>query len=125
MPHRTRLDLRDRLLTPAVDDTHTHLAGSPLDTSLVEDVGRPQSQYSALPDVLPARGRRWAFDGGAVRSLDAGLGFVRSKTRRLGRRISLGDRPSGPCYVRPMVNQGDSPIVRPSDPAREASSRDA
>jgi 5-methylthioadenosine/S-adenosylhomocysteine deaminase len=49
------LDLRDRLLTPGFINTHTHLAGSPLDKSLIEDVGKRQFQYSALPDMLPAR----------------------------------------------------------------------
>jgi 5-methylthioadenosine/S-adenosylhomocysteine deaminase len=49
------LDLRDRLLTPGFINTHTHLSGSPLDKSLLEDFGKRQFQYSALPDMLPAR----------------------------------------------------------------------
>ena len=49
------LDLRDRLLTPGFINTHTHIAGSPLDKSLLEDVGKRQFQYSALADMLPAR----------------------------------------------------------------------
>ncbi len=54
-PVDERLDLRDRLITPGFINTHTHLSGSPLDKSLLEDVGKRQFQFSALPDMLPAR----------------------------------------------------------------------
>jgi 5-methylthioadenosine/S-adenosylhomocysteine deaminase len=50
------LDMRDRLVTPGYINTHSHLAGSPLDKSFLEDVGKRQFQLSGLADMLPARG---------------------------------------------------------------------
>lgn len=50
------VDMKDRLLTPGFINTHSHLAGSPLDKSFLEDVGKRQFQLSGLADMLPARG---------------------------------------------------------------------
>jgi len=49
------VDARDMLVTPGFINTHAHLAESPLDKSLVEDVGKRQFYYSGLADMLPAR----------------------------------------------------------------------
>jgi cytosine/adenosine deaminase-related metal-dependent hydrolase len=50
------VDARDRLVTPGFINTHAHLAGSPLDKSFLEDVGKRQFSLSGLADMLPARG---------------------------------------------------------------------
>jgi cytosine/adenosine deaminase-related metal-dependent hydrolase len=50
------MELPDRLITPGFINTHSHLAGSPLDKSFLEDVGKRQFQLSGLADMLPARG---------------------------------------------------------------------
>jgi cytosine/adenosine deaminase-related metal-dependent hydrolase len=49
------VDARDRVLTPGLISTHAHIAGSPLDRSFIEDVGRPQFWYSGLFEMLPVR----------------------------------------------------------------------
>jgi cytosine/adenosine deaminase-related metal-dependent hydrolase len=49
------IDARDLLVTPGFINTHAHLTESPLDKSLVEDVGKRQFYYSGLADMLPAR----------------------------------------------------------------------
>lgn len=53
----------NRVLTPGLINTHSHLAGSPLDKSYIEDVGKRQWSMSGLVEMLPARGA--AMDGEA------------------------------------------------------------
>jgi cytosine/adenosine deaminase-related metal-dependent hydrolase len=50
------IDARNRLITPGFINTHTHLSESPLDKSMLEDVGSRQFSMSGLAELLPARG---------------------------------------------------------------------
>jgi cytosine/adenosine deaminase-related metal-dependent hydrolase len=50
------IDASERVVTPGLINTHSHLAGSPLDKSYIEDVGKRQWSMSGLPEMLPARG---------------------------------------------------------------------
>ena len=50
------VDAGDRVVTPGLINTHSHLAGSPLDKSYIEDVGKRQWSMSGLVEMLPARG---------------------------------------------------------------------
>lgn len=50
------IDAGDRIVTPGLINTHSHLAGSPLDKSYIEDVGKRQWSMSGLVEMLPARG---------------------------------------------------------------------
>ena len=50
------VDAGDRVVTPGLINTHSHLAGSPLDKSFIEDVGKRQWSMSGLVEMLPARG---------------------------------------------------------------------
>ena len=43
------------VITPGLINTHSHLTGSPLDKSFIEDVGGRQFYMSGLPEMLPAR----------------------------------------------------------------------
>lgn len=49
------IDASDRVITPGFINTHSHLAGSPLDKSYIEDVGKRQWSLSGLAEMLPAR----------------------------------------------------------------------
>jgi 5-methylthioadenosine/S-adenosylhomocysteine deaminase len=49
------VDAADRVVTPGFINTHSHLAGSPLDKSFIEDRGRRQFSMSGLSEMLPAR----------------------------------------------------------------------
>jgi 5-methylthioadenosine/S-adenosylhomocysteine deaminase len=51
------IEANDRVITPGFINVHTHLTESPLDKSLVEDVGKRQFSLSGLADMLPARGQ--------------------------------------------------------------------
>ena len=55
-PVDNTLQADDSVITPGFINVHVHCASSPLDKSLVEDVGSRQFSLSALPDMLPARG---------------------------------------------------------------------
>lgn len=57
------VDANDRVVTPGFINTHSHLAGSPLDKSLIEDRGRRQFSMSGLAEMLPARGAAIDFEG--------------------------------------------------------------
>ncbi len=50
------IDAGDRVITPGLINTHSHLADSPLDKSFIEDVGKRQWSMSGLVEMLPARG---------------------------------------------------------------------
>jgi cytosine/adenosine deaminase-related metal-dependent hydrolase len=50
------IDATERVISPGFINTHAHLAGSPLDKSYIEDVGKRQWSMSGLPEMLPARG---------------------------------------------------------------------
>lgn len=58
------IDAPDRVITPGFINTHSHLAGSPLDKSYIEDVGKRQWSMSGLVEMLPARGA--AMDADAL-----------------------------------------------------------
>ncbi|MCB0030712.1 MAG: amidohydrolase family protein [Anaerolineales bacterium] len=49
------IEAGDRVITPGFINTHTHLAGSPLDKSFLEDIGSRQFYLSGLPVMLKAR----------------------------------------------------------------------
>lgn len=49
------VDASNRVITPGFINTHSHLAGSPLDKSFIEDRGRRQFSMSGLSEMLPAR----------------------------------------------------------------------
>src|SRR6478735_6107433 len=60
------IDARDRIVAPGYINTHTHLTESPLDKSMLEDIGSRQFSMSGLAEMLPARGA--AIDDDARRA---------------------------------------------------------
>lgn len=54
-PADRAIDAAGRIVTPGFVDTHSHMAGSPLDKSLVEDHGKRNFFNSGLFEMLPAR----------------------------------------------------------------------
>ncbi len=52
--HR-RIDASHHVVTPGLISAHAHIAGSPLDKSLLEDRGNPQFYLSGLFEFLPVR----------------------------------------------------------------------
>jgi 5-methylthioadenosine/S-adenosylhomocysteine deaminase len=50
------IDATNRVITPGFINTHSHLAGSPLDKSFIEDRGHRQFSMTGLVEMLPARG---------------------------------------------------------------------
>ncbi|HEX7101398.1 MAG TPA: chlorohydrolase family protein [Nitrolancea sp.] len=57
------VDAGDRVITPGFINTHSHLAGSPLDKSFIEDRGRRQFSLSGLSEMLPARSQAIDAEG--------------------------------------------------------------
>ena len=53
-PAEAITDLGDALLAPGFIDAHAHVTSAPLDRTVVEDVGEPQFQFTALAELLPA-----------------------------------------------------------------------
>ncbi|MEE8362744.1 MAG: chlorohydrolase family protein [Dehalococcoidia bacterium] len=54
-PADREINARGKLVTPGFINLHAHIAGSPLDKSFIEDVGRRQFGMSGLFEMLPAR----------------------------------------------------------------------
>jgi len=63
------VELGDALLAPGFIDAHAHLTSAPLDRTVVEDVGEPQFQFTALAEILPAMAL--AMDREAERAMAA------------------------------------------------------
>lgn len=57
------IEAGDRVVTPGFINSHTHLAGSPLDKSFIEDRGRRQFSMSGLSEMLPARSQAIDMEG--------------------------------------------------------------
>ncbi len=48
------LDYKDFIITPGFINVHTHISGSPLDKTLIDDHGDRQFYFSGLADIIPA-----------------------------------------------------------------------
>lgn len=85
------LDASNRVLTPGFINTHAHLAGSPLDKSFIEDVGKRHWSMSGLVEMLPARSA--AMDADAVEAcVDYSMGeLLRTGTTTIMEIGGVGD----------------------------------
>jgi 5-methylthioadenosine/S-adenosylhomocysteine deaminase len=61
-PVARTIDATGKVVTPGFVNTHTHVAGSPLDKSFIEDRGNPQFYMSGLFEYLPVRGGAMTAD---------------------------------------------------------------
>ncbi len=62
-PADVRRDLPDRIITPGLIDTHSHLHTSPIDKSVQEDHGPRQFWLTGLIEILPAEDAGLTVDG--------------------------------------------------------------
>jgi len=85
------IDARNQLVTPGFINTHTHLSESPLDKSMLEDVGSRQFSMSGLAEMLPARGA--AIDAeGRRQSVDYSMAeLIRTGTTTVMEIGGIGD----------------------------------
>lgn len=85
------IDARNRIITPGLINTHTHLSESPLDKSMLEDIGSRQWSMSGLAEMLPARGA--AIDAeGRRQSVDYSMAeLIRTGTTTVMEIGGIGD----------------------------------
>lgn len=85
------IDAGDRVITPGLINTHAHLAGSPLDKSFIEDVGKRQWSMSGLVEMLPARGAAMDHDA-ALACVDYSMAeLIRTGTTTVMEMGGIGD----------------------------------